>query len=796
MRTKLTDINSITKVIEGMTLEEKISLLTQETSSCSKSIPDLDIPSLMYDDGLAGVNGAQLFMQFLSKHPPLKEDGTPDQEKANWYLQQIFTLLALSPDEIKDRFPEDKYMSDMADYFQSKMPDGKDFMSFPSGINVGASFNVDTAEKIGKALGTEMRASGIDVCYAPNVDIMRNPLGGRNYEMYSEDTYHASRMSVGFIKGFQSTGSVACAKHFIANNVETGRNSINEIISRRVLREVYSQSFEAAVKEGKVKTIMSAYNAVNGVFSSYNREMLTDMLKKDWGFEGYVVSDWGAAVDQKDMAIGAGLDMITKGPNSMHDVIQAVETGSLSMARIDDAVSRILHVLVEIREERKHTPLDFDRERLLKDAYDTIIDGTVLLKNNYDVLPLRKEQKTVFWGKFSREMFEYGSGSTFINTRIHTNVYDESRKLGAIVSYEEWEEAEVLVYTAAAISGEGSDRCDMYLEPEDRILLPKVLKEAKARGIKTVVILNIAQPVDMREWIEDADAIFTIFVPGCMGGKAAADILYGKADPAGKLPVTFPVRFEDTPCYPYFPGDGQEMFYGEGVFVGYRNYEVRSIPVQFPFGYGLSYTKFDIRVNTKSLMINLETSDAIRIPVVVKNVGSRRGSEVVQMYLRQMHPKVLRPVKELKGFCKVTLNPGEEKVTELELHRESFRIYDADTERWVRPAGEYQLYIGTSSDSKDILTTIPLTVKNKEKVVLGAFSPVCEIIKNEAAMSILKKYIPHIDDMLQGGDSDDSVMNNSPIKMILPMILNIGIPDAVKAASVAESIYEELANLN
>lgn len=795
--TKLTNERSIETILSEMTLDEKITLLTQKNSSKSQELEQYGIWSLMYDDGLAGINCAQLYMQYLSENPPRKSDGSVDKEKSSECLQKLFSMLSMSPAEIREAFPEDPCFLGMAEELERRFPDGKDFMAFPSGINVGASFSTETAQNIGQALGQEMRAGGIDVVYAPNADIMRNPLGGRNYEMFSEDTFHAAAMTAEYVKGVQSAGTAACVKHLIANNVETNRNTVNEWISHRVLREIYSQSFEAAVKEGGAKVVMSAYNAVNGVFSSYNARILTKMLKEDWGFQGYVVSDWGAVTEKKDRAIAAGLDMVTKGPNDMSEVKSAIQSGSLSEERINDAVRRILKVLIWLKKKRKETPARFDRKRVMQTAYDTVVDGTVLLKNEGNLLPLDTNRKVAFYGKGSRHPFEYGGGSTFINTRIHTNVLEESLKLGVRAVHEEMEQADVLVYSLIASSGEGADRADMKVDGEDAEKCPRILKEAKKNGIKTVVILNIAQPVDMREWLIYADAVYAIFVPGSMGGKAAADILFGKADPAGRLPVSFPVRYEDTPGYPYFPGDGHDMYYGEGVCVGYKYYDTKKIPVQYAFGYGLSYTTFEQRVAAEVLEMDLTRNVSLQIPVRVKNTGKRRGAQVIQLYLKEENPKLIRPEKELKAFVKVALEAGEEREVFLTLTRESFRVFDEDREEWMYPAGEYRLYMATSAAEEDTFAMLKLTVKCGEKRKIDRFSSMAEIMRNSEAARILTKHIPMLETFALHPEEIDpqDAMMNGPVKNMLPMLINVAIPDAVKGAELAEKIYCELEEL-
>lgn len=668
-------------------------------------------------------------------------------------------------------------------------PKGR-FVSFPSGVNIGACFNEKTAYHIGKAVGEEMRAANIDVCLGPNVDIIRDPLGGRNYEMYGEDPILVGRTAAAFVQGMQSVGTAACAKHFIANNQETNRQTKDTHVSVRTLRELYAKGFEKAVKDGKIKSVMTAYNAVNGVFSSYNKMTLTDWLKGEWGFDGVVVSDWGAVTGKNDKSVDAGMDMVLHGPTPCDgtDIVEAVKAGTLQESRVDEAVERILKLVLWSRDKKTENSFIYEQEQILKCAYDTVVDGTVLLKNE-QVLPLKKAKRVAFYGKRAKETMECGSGSTFVTTSLHSNVYDETEKMGVYIVYEKMENADVVVYVAGAQGGENADRPDIRLDSEDAGRIHEVLKQAKEDGKQTVVILNIAGPVDMREWIAYADAVCVIFVPGCMGGKVAADVLFGEAVPCGRLPFTFPKKLNDSPAAPYPVGEVNDIYYSEGVFVGYRWYDYKEFTVQYPFGYGLSYTKFQVEVPEQTLRWDLGKEESIDISVAVKNTGNYYGCEVIQLYLHQENVKLHLPEKELKAYTKVYLNPGEEKTVKLSIYREDLEVYDPERGRII-PVGDYAILLGTSS--LDIFSKMKMEVIGRNPYVMGANTTLGEILDSPKATAILEKYIPGFSTAL---GEHLRLMSAEKIGPLLSRRLIGSIPDANELQALLDHIFADLAEI-
>lgn len=437
MRAKFTDERSIREVISQMTLEEKANFVTMahEVPNLTYEIPDMEVPALTALDGATGVNGTNRMMDFIVTLNQRGEQGEETEPINPW--RDFSALLAMEPEEAEKAAEGSSVKQDFVRFLEETgNPAGK-YISFPSGVNIGACFDEERAYKIGKAVGTELRASHVDVCFGPNVDIIRDPLGGRNYEMYGEDPILVSRTAAAFVRGMQSVGTAACVKHFIANNQETRRATKDTHVSRRTLRELYAKGFEACVKEGGARALMSAYNAVNGKFSSYNRELLTEWLKEEWGFEGLVYSDSGAVTGSNAEAVAAGLDMVLHGATAEcdgSDIVEAVKNGTLGADRLDDAIERYLKLALWIREAREHTPIEYDQESLLKASYDTVADGMVLLKNE-DALPLAKEARIAVFGERARDTMECGGGSTFVTTPLHSDILSALKKAGMGVVY-------------------------------------------------------------------------------------------------------------------------------------------------------------------------------------------------------------------------------------------------------------------------------------------------------------------------------------------------------------------------
>ena len=788
-KTKLTDSASIPAVVAELTLEEKLKLVGEYTACHTYAIPERDIPALCLMDGATGPNGVQAVLDYITD-PAVLSQLTPEQAMRFSYASpEMVALNEADLDQAAARYAEDPAMAGLVRRMAAHRPGGRQYISFPSGVNLGAAFDPALADRVGEAAGHELRRSGADVCMGPNIDIARDPLGGRDYEMYGEDPTLICATADGFIRGLQRTGTAAVAKHFLANNQETTRNVKDTHLSERTLQELYARPFRYAVQHTGTKAVMSAYNAINGTFTSYNKALLTDLLREDWGFDGVVVSDWGAASHDKPDALAAGLDLITCGPSEMDEVRTAVQNGSLPESVLDRSVARLLQLILWVRDTQASAPLPQSDAADLDIARQAVAEGSVLLKNKGNLLPLGADQTVCFAGRRSRELIEYGTGSTAVPTARHSAPYPAYASLGRPTTWEELDGADVLVYTVAASSGENVDREDLKIEAEDRQRLPGMLRAAKAKGLRTVVILNVPGPVEMGDWEADADAILCIFFPGCTGGEAAAAMLAGQMAPGGRLPVSFPFRLQDTPSYPNFPGEYRDVYYGEGIFVGYRSYDKRELPVRYPFGYGLSYTTFTQQLLGERFTFDTAACDTLRVPVRVRNTGSRAGSQVIQLYLAENSPRLLRPVRELAGFAKVWLEPGEEQTVEVVISREALYCFDPQQHRLVLPVGGYTLWAGTSC--ADLFASAPLQVLGPNPYPLTGQSTIGELRRVPAAWQAVVDFTNGAFGQLS--EETLAFMDQRTLDEVLRIGMIQVIPDAVKLDDLLQQLYDTLA---
>lgn len=727
--------------VASLTLQQKIELQATVTSILSAEMPELGLPSMCIADGATGISYLQVYLdrlQAITKEIPKTAVLNLDvQEELNENIEEAvlrhYNDIYAAGDDGSIKYQLSKILVDM-------MPGGCDPTTFPSGVVLGSTWNPDMVSRCAAAVGEEMAMYGVDVILGPNVDIQRDPLCGRGYECYSEDPFLVGKIATAFVQGMQSQGVAACAKHFAVNNQETNRNSINTIVSERALREIYLKGFEASVKDGKTKSIMMAYNRVNGEHCAENAWLMKDILRDEWGFDGCVVSDWGAARDEA-RSIRAGLDMVL--PQRRCDLEKDIAEGRLTEDELDRCVINILKMYEDLRGlTGRPDPATYSDAAALQAVYDTIVDGAVLLKND-GVLPLSTKTRTAVWGRRSKELIDCGGGSTQVFTKKTSRVYDRVQALiGADhVTFETLDDGtEALIYTVAYPGHEHTDNLSLHIEHADRKKLPQVLRDAKARGIKTVVALNTAGPVDMREWIDYADAVLCVYLPGCEGGNAIADIIFGAAVPGGRLAQTFPLRYEDTPTCLNFPGYNGTVVYGEDIFVGYRYYDKKKVVPAYPFGFGLTYSSFDIAADTTPLVLSDDADDAVNVRVTVRNTGAYRDHEVVQVYVGQDEPHVLKPVRELKGFAKVALAPGDETTVEIPVRRADLAYFDADHGGWCVDPGAYTIYVGRSS--ADFVAEIPLSVAGRSIYGIGAHSPIAEIAEIDYACACMTEIIP------------------------------------------------------
>ncbi|MCX7942411.1 MAG: glycoside hydrolase family 3 C-terminal domain-containing protein [Dictyoglomaceae bacterium] len=605
---------------------------------------------------------------------------------------------------------------------------------FPTAVTLAASWDRELIEKVGKAIGEECQAENVQIILGPGVNIKRSPLCGRNFEYYSEDPFLSSEMAKHFIKGVQSEGVGTSIKHFAANNQEHRRLTVDAIVDERTLREIYLASFEKAIKEAQPWTVMCSYNKVNGTYASENEFLLTKVLREDWGFEGFVVSDWGA-VNDRVLGLLAGLDlqMPYDGGHGDKKIIEAVRSGKLPEEVLDKAVERILRIVFKAIENKKENAT-YDKEAHHKLAREVARECFVLLKNENNILPLKKEGTIALIGAFAKNPRFQGGGSSHVNPTKVDNAVEEITKIvegKANILYAEGykldtdepdekliEEAKEIAKKAEVVivfaglperyESEGYDRPHMKM-PESH---NRLIEEVAMVNPNLVVVLSNGSPVEM-PWVEKPKAILESYLGGQAWGGAVADVLFGVVSPSGKLAETFPKKLSDNPSYLFFPGEGDRVEYREGIFVGYRYYDKKEMEVLFPFGYGLSYTTFeysDLRLDKKEIT----DKEVLKVKVKVKNTGKVKGKEIVQLYVRDVKSSVIRPDKELKGFTKVELEPGEEKEVEFELDKRAFAYYNVDIKDWYVETGEFEILIGKSS--REIVLKDTVLVKSTVEI--------------------------------------------------------------------------------
>ena len=730
MPTKLKDKESIEKIIEEMSVWEKVACITGDSSFSSRAMEKYGIPKLLLLDGGTGFNtGQMLFEQVYQEYAEKrKEEGNPINEEDCTGRLGGMEIVLNDPELLKE----------MTKRSMDAKEHPKELGCYPPGILFGATWDPEVISACGHALGKEAGTMGIDVLLgSPNVNIHRDPLNGRLFEGYSEDPCLVSKLAPSFVKAIQDEGLLANVKHFAANNQETDRMGVNEMIPERALREIYFPGFKACVEAG-CKTVMSAYNKINGVPCAHNRWLLHDVLREEWGFTGCVTSDWSGAYDQTE-ACAAENDLVMPGPRHLEPVVKAVEEGRLSEEDLNTCVRNYLNVVLE-SPSMKGRNESFDMREGIEAAYKAALSGIVLLKNN-GLLPFTTAEHPAFFGKYSKHLLASGAGSAAVVTSLVKELYECAEEIfgSENVTYEEVRsDTTVLIATVGSNGQEGADRSFMRMNDDDRESLDKAIRLGQEHHLPVVVLMNIAGPVEMKDWVEDVDAVMCLFLPGMMGAKAAMDLLTGKVSPSGKLPITFPKEYRDTPTYGNFPGYNEEVWYGEGIYVGYRYYEKKNVDVQYPFGYGLSYTSFEITDVQVPQKADLENGD-LPVYVTVKNTGERDGAEVVQIYVHDPVSVLDKPVKELKGFKKVFLKAGEEKEVELILNKQDFSSYDVRLGTWVCEPGEFVLCVGTSS--ADIARTAIVEVECDDPYELGPATDIVKVVSDPEASAIVQEII-------------------------------------------------------
>ncbi len=668
---------------------------------------------------------------------------------------------------------------------------------FPAASALACSFDTDLANTIGEALGDECQAESVSTLLGPGVNMKRSPLCGRNFEYFSEDPYLAGKMAASLVRGIQSKGIGTSVKHFAVNNQEYRRMSISAEADERTLREIYLSAFETIVKEAKPTTLMCSYNRINGVYSCENDWLLNKVLRDEWGFDGLVMTDWGAMNDRVS-ALKAGLDLEMPGSNGIRDkeIVEAVKNGELSEEVLNTTVRRVLH-LVKHYYEHKIENASYDKEAHHALARNAAAESAVLLKND-SILPLKPETKAAFIGKFAQVPRYQGGGSSHINSFKITSALDAVKEIAEVTyaqGYDTKEDkvdeellkeavnaaanAEVAVIFAGlpdSFESEGYDRTHMELPQCQNHLIQEIAKVQK----NIVVILHNGSPVRM-PWLNDIKGLFSVYLGGQAVGGACVDLLYGKVNPSGKLAETYPLSLKHNPSYLNFPGTEKEVVYSEGVFIGYRYYDTKELEVLYPFGYGLSYTEFqysDLKVSPEA---DLKDTDTITVTLKVKNTGKIAGKEIVQLYVHDKEAYVSRPEKELKGFVKVALAPGEEKEISFTLDKRSFAYYSKELKDWYVETGDFTIMVGKSSRhivlAKDIFitgtTAFPFVADNTTTV-----GDIMKYVKN--ANELIQKFggdlmpaIP-VDDAEGLGEGTAEMMREMMAGLPLHSILSFG----------------------
>lgn len=685
-----------------MTLEEKAGMCSGRDFWHTKAVERLGIPSVMMSDGPHGLR---------------KQTGEGDHVGLNESIEAV---------------------------------------CFPAACAAASSFDTELMEELGKTLGEECQAEDVGILLGPAVNIKRSPLCGRNFEYFSEDPYLTGKMAVAYIRGVQSQDVGTSIKHFAANNQEYNRMNSSSELSERTLREIYLPGFEEAVKSSQPKTVMCSYNRINGVYSSENKKLLTEILRDEWGFDGFVVTDWGAVGDRVK-GLEAGLELEMPSSNGLNDkkIVNAVKDGTLEEAVLDRTVERILRVIFSYADNR-HPEAVFDREKDHEKAVRMETECAVLLENN-GILPLKEGERIVYIGEFAEKPRYQGGGSSHIHSSRVSSAWETAQEKGRRVSYHKGfpqdrdledteenakiaeeavkaaKEADVAVVFAGlpdVFESEGYDRSSMKLP----VCQDKLIEAILAVQPNTIVVLHNGSPVEC-PWAGQAAAVLELYLGGQGVGEACDRLLWGEANPSGHLAETFPLRLKDNPSYLNFPGDGKKVDYAEGVFVGYRYYDTKNAPVRWAFGHGLSYTSFEYS-NLQLTDEKLEDDAEIWVSVDVTNTGSMAGKEVVQLYISDKNKTAGRPVKELKGFAKADLNPDETKTVRFQINARSLSYYNEELGDWYAPSGIYEVLIGHASDDIALHREITFTTQKSLLLQVDMSTTIGELLSDRRTAQV------------------------------------------------------------
>jgi beta-glucosidase len=741
-------MNKVAKLVNEMSLEEKVLLLTGGTSWTTKKIDQLNIPSIVITDGSYGV-------RLTKNKAELSEKEHSNQEDMLGFL----AVTQLSQDdnrgEIKSCRTNTVLEQEMASFGYSH-----EATCFPNGSLMASCWNPELIRRVGIALAKECQNLGVDILLGPGINTRRTPLGGRGFEYYSEDPVISAEIGKAMVEGLQSKNVGACLKHFVCNNSEVHRTKMSSNLSDRALHEIYLMPFERIVKEAKPWTIMSSYNRINGVQAAENNWLLNDVLRDEWGFNGVVVSDW-AGIKDRVKSLNAGNDLeMPRNISFARLLMTAVEDGSLEESIVDRSVTRVLELVFKAKQNEKVSGFNIDEHHEL--AYKVAVESIVLLKNEDNILPLKRDKvkSLAVIGEMALNPRYQGGGCAVTNPTKLDIPLDQIKALAGssmdisftngydyedVVTKQSIEEAVKTAKNCDAVllflgisqgsESEGSDRNTLGIEDSHISLLDAIAEVNK----NLIVILQKGEAVTVKPWIGKVKGLVDMYYSGQAGGSAIADILFGKVNPSGKTTVTYPEKIEDIPGFITYPGEGGDHFYGEGIFVGYRYYDKLKSRVCFPFGHGLSYTTFvysDLEVSSESINEN----DKLQITLKVSNTGLNKGKEIVQIYVRDVESALTRPERELKHFQKIEINSGEMQRISFELSRRDFAFWDPERNDWVVETGEFT--IEAAASSRDVRLSKKIWIEGIGRYPkIYSDSLFIEINQNPENIMLLRRYI-------------------------------------------------------
>ncbi|MFR0610416.1 beta-glucosidase family protein [Limosilactobacillus mucosae] len=678
----------------------------------------------------------------------------------------------------------------------SAMDQSIEAVCFPCSALTASSFDDQMLEKLGEQLGTAARAEKIGVLLGPGVNIKRSPLAGRNFEYFSEDPLLAGRMGTAYVKGVQSTGVGVSVKHFATNNREDQRFTNSSDVDERTLREIYLAQFERIVKQAHPATIMCSYNKLNGVQVSQNQRLLTNILRDEWGYQGLVMSDWGAVVDHI-AAVKAGLDleMPGKGDASKEEIIRAVKEGRLQESTLNRSALRVLEMAERYGHPKTPAPA-YDMEAQHEFARQLADDSIVLLKNEKQELPLSDSAKLAVIGELAEKPRFEGGGSSHVNAhrvvtpkevmpenavyaqgyRLDSDQPDEQLTAEAMALAKNSDQVVFFAGFPKAMESEGFDKHSISLPANQNILLEQLLTV----NPHVVVVLQNGSAVEM-PWEPKTPAIVETYLAGEAVGEATWDILSGQVNPSGKLSETFPKRLADNPTYPTFGKDRRHEVYREGILMGYRYYDAKQLAVRFPFGHGLSYTTFAYQ----NLTIR-ENSDDVTVSFDLENTGSQAGKEVAQVYVANHASQTIMPIDELRDFVKVELQPGETKHLTFKLSRRAFAWYNSETESWEADNGQYEILVGSSSRDIRLRQEFELTIGTNPLGKITGETYVGELMGN--ADERIKQIIAEM--------GLTATFDKFMSPELAPVFANIPLRSLTMADVDAETVHELLQKLN